>query len=67
MNIFQLPQLEPGSTPLHVASQRLHLKCIEALLGAGADVASRDDDGMTPIDVIGEKLVGGSNLHAATK
>ncbi|XP_023708110.1 transient receptor potential channel pyrexia [Cryptotermes secundus] len=63
----QLPQLEPGSTPLHVASQRLHLECIEALLGAGADVTSRDDDGMTPIDVIGEKLVGGSNLHAATK
>jgi ankyrin repeat protein len=67
MKIFQLPQLEPGSTPLHVACQRLHLECIEALLGAGADIASRDNDGMTPIDVIGEKLVGVSNLDAATK
>jgi ankyrin repeat protein len=52
---------------LHVACQRLHLECIEALLRAGADIVSRDDDGMKPIDVIGEKLVEGSYLHAATK
>jgi ankyrin repeat protein len=64
---FQLPELDPGSTPLHVACQRLHLECIKTLLGAGADVVSRDSDGMMPIDVIGEKLVGGSNVHVAAK
>jgi hypothetical protein len=42
------------------------LECVEALFTAGADITSRDNDGMTPIDVLGEKLVGGSYLHAAT-
>jgi ankyrin repeat protein len=65
MMIFQLPQLDAGSTPLHVACQRLHVDCIETLLAAGADIASRDNDGMKPIDVIGEKLVGGLNVRAA--
>lgn len=65
VSYVQLPQFEPGSTPLHIACQRLHLECVEALVTAGADVTSMDKDGMTPIDVLGEKLVGGSYLHAA--
>jgi 5-enolpyruvylshikimate-3-phosphate synthase len=42
------------------------LECVEALLTAGADITSRDKDGMTPLDVVGEKMVGGSYLNSAT-
>ena len=42
------------------------MECVEALVTAGADLTSRDKDGMTPLDVVGEKMVGESYLHAAT-
>lgn len=50
----QLPYLEPGSTALHVACQRVHLRCIRLLTSAGADRSVLDDRGFTPIDVLHE-------------
>ncbi|KAK3932787.1 Ankyrin repeat and SOCS box protein 2 [Frankliniella fusca] len=49
-----LPCLESGSTALHVACQRVHLRCISLLTGAGADRSVLDDRGFTPIDVLHE-------------
>lgn len=49
-----LPSLEPGSTALHVACQRVHLRCIRLLTSAGADRSVLDDRGFTPIDVLHE-------------
>ncbi|KAE8745869.1 hypothetical protein FOCC_FOCC007388 [Frankliniella occidentalis] len=51
---YQLPSLEPGSTALHVACQRVHLRCIRLLTSAGADRSVLDDRGFTPIDVLHE-------------
>ncbi|XP_069685407.1 transient receptor potential channel pyrexia-like isoform X2 [Periplaneta americana] len=63
----QLPHTEPGSTPLHVACQRVHLECIQMLLAAGANKDALDDCGMSCFDVIGEKLVGDENHLPASK
>ncbi|XP_034253450.1 uncharacterized protein LOC117652550 [Thrips palmi] len=49
-----LPYLEPGSTALHIACQRVHLRCIRLLTSAGADRSVLDDRGFTPIDVLHE-------------
>ena len=38
-----------GDTPLHVAAEHGHLGCVNALLGAGADLTARNHDGKTPI------------------
>lgn len=51
---MQLPYLEPGSTALHIACQRVHLRCIRLLTSAGADRSVLDDRGFTPIDVLHE-------------
>ncbi|KAJ4444209.1 hypothetical protein ANN_06000 [Periplaneta americana] len=63
----ELPHTEPGSTPLHVACQRVHLECIQMLLAAGANKDALDDCGMSCFDVIGEKLVGDENHLPASK
>ncbi|KAJ1531533.1 hypothetical protein ONE63_000208 [Megalurothrips usitatus] len=52
--LLQLPFLECGSTALHVACQRVHLRCIRLLTSAGADRSVLDDRGFTPIDVLHE-------------
>nr|CAD7398504.1 unnamed protein product [Timema poppensis] len=52
-----LPTLEHGSTPLHVASQRSNLACTKSLLAAGGVVNTGDELGLTPLDVVGEKLL----------
>ncbi|KAH9962806.1 ankyrin repeat-containing domain protein [Lactifluus volemus] len=41
----------PGKTPLHYASERGHLDVVRLLLGSGADVNARMDDGSTPLHV----------------
>lgn len=50
---LQLPLLQPGWTPLHVASARAQRNCTRLLLAAGADPNSKDGDGKTPLDVAG--------------
>lgn len=54
---FQLPVLEYGSTPLHVACKRTELICVEHLLAAGAELDTVDSRGLRPLDVVGENLI----------
>ncbi|XP_063236745.1 transient receptor potential cation channel subfamily A member 1 homolog [Bacillus rossius redtenbacheri] len=59
-----LPTLHKESTPLHVASQRANADALEVLLSHGADVAAADEDGLSPLDVVGETLSADSHQRA---
>lgn len=47
------PLIQPGWTPLHVASARARQHCTRLLLAAGADPNLTDVNGCTPLDVAG--------------
>lgn len=49
----QLPVIQPGWTPLHVASSCARKHCTRLLLAAGADPNVTDVEGRTPLDVTG--------------
>jgi hypothetical protein len=41
---------DSGVTPAHIAAQRGHLHCLQALVEASVDVTCEDEDGQTPVD-----------------
>lgn len=47
---------EGGRTPLHLACELLRPEAVVMLLGSGASPNARDHDGLTPLDVLLEKL-----------
>ncbi|XP_070705579.1 ankyrin repeat domain-containing protein 9 [Pempheris klunzingeri] len=48
--------MEDGRTPLHLACELLRPETVIMLLGNGASPHAQDHDGLTPLDVILEKL-----------
>ncbi len=40
---------EDGRTPLHAATERRHLECLECLIGKGSDLEAKDNEGRTPL------------------
>uniref|UniRef100_A0A8C2Z7C2 Zgc:112001 n=1 Tax=Cyclopterus lumpus TaxID=8103 RepID=A0A8C2Z7C2_CYCLU len=48
--------MEDGRTPLHLACELLRPEAVVMLLGSGASPHARDRDGLTPLDVVLEKL-----------
>ncbi|CAG5022591.1 unnamed protein product, partial [Parnassius apollo] len=48
-----LPLLQPGWTPLHVATSCVHVHCTRLLLAAGADPNICDEAGRNALDVAG--------------
>uniref|UniRef100_A0A0A9WWU2 Transient receptor potential channel pyrexia n=1 Tax=Lygus hesperus TaxID=30085 RepID=A0A0A9WWU2_LYGHE len=49
-------ELEDGITPLHLASMRGHVRCVDFLLKNGANVDAQTAKELTPIDVAGLHL-----------
>jgi len=47
---------ESGQTPLHLATDRGHIDCVKALILAGADIKSVDNDG---ISILQAAVIGG--------
>ena len=48
---------ESGQTPLHLATDRGHMDCVKALILAGADIHSVDNDG---ISILQAAVIGGN-------
>ena len=51
------PALQEERTSLHYASEGGHLAVVQTLLDHGADVAARDNDGQTALDVARDEEV----------
>jgi cytohesin len=52
-------ELTEGSTPIHLACERIHADCIEFLLSCGASVSIKNQKGLTALDVVGLNVTDG--------
>ena len=49
LDIIKPDQMADGRTPLFIAAEKGHEKCVQLLLGAGAVVNKAANDGYTPL------------------
>ncbi|KAM7367512.1 hypothetical protein PAMP_013804 [Pampus punctatissimus] len=59
--------MEDGRTPLHLACELLRPEAVVMLLGNGASPHAKDNNGLTPLDVILEKLRDSNGLSGGER